>query len=51
MPWDEGKRPYTKAMMIFLAQWARRLRKSVSDCLLNFLASCFMPIKYGRNNS
>jgi transposase len=25
MPWDEGKRPYTKAMMIFLAQWARRL--------------------------
>jgi len=25
MPWNEGKRPYTKAMMIFLAQWARRL--------------------------
>jgi len=25
MPWNEGKRPYTKAMMIFLCQWARRL--------------------------
>ena len=25
MPWDEGKRTNTKAMMIFLAQWARRL--------------------------
>jgi len=25
MPWDEGKRTTTKAMMIFLAQWARRL--------------------------
>ncbi len=25
MPWDEGKRTNTKAMMIFLAQWSRRL--------------------------
>jgi transposase len=25
MPWDEGKRTNTRAMMIFLAQWARRL--------------------------
>ena len=25
MPWSEGKRPVTKAMMLFLAQWARRL--------------------------
>ena len=25
MPWNESKRPYTKAMMIFLCQWARRL--------------------------
>ena len=23
MPWNEGKRPYSRAMMIFLAQWAR----------------------------
>ena len=25
MPWNEGKRPWTKAMMVFLARWARRL--------------------------
>ncbi len=25
LPWSEGKRPVTKAMMGFLAQWARRL--------------------------
>jgi transposase len=25
MPWNVGKRPYTRAMMCFLAQWARRL--------------------------
>ena len=25
MPWNEGKRPWTRAMMIFLARWARRL--------------------------
>jgi transposase len=25
MPWREGKRPWTRAMMIFLARWARRL--------------------------
>jgi transposase len=25
MPWSEGKRPWTRAMMIFLARWARRL--------------------------
>ena len=25
MPWSEGKRPITKAMMGFLARWARRL--------------------------
>jgi transposase len=25
MPWNEGKRPWTQAMMIFLARWARRL--------------------------
>ena len=25
MPWNEGKRPLTQAMMIFLALWARRL--------------------------
>lgn len=25
MPWNVGKRPYSRAMMCFLAQWARRL--------------------------
>jgi transposase len=25
LPWSEGKRPWTRAMMIFLARWARRL--------------------------
>jgi transposase len=25
MPWSDGKRPMTKAMMLFLARWARRL--------------------------
>jgi transposase len=25
MPWSEGKRPWTLAMMVFLARWARRL--------------------------
>jgi transposase len=25
MPWNEGKRPWTRAMMVFLARWARRL--------------------------
>lgn len=25
MPWNEGKRPWTKAMMVCLARWARRL--------------------------
>lgn len=25
MPWSDGKRPITKAMMAFLARWARRL--------------------------
>ena len=25
MPWNEGKRPWTQAMMVFLARWARRL--------------------------
>ena len=25
LPWNEGKRPWTRAMMIFLARWARRL--------------------------
>jgi transposase len=25
LPWSEGKRPVTKTMMVFLAQWARRL--------------------------
>jgi transposase len=25
MPWNEGKRPVSRAMMIFLARWARRL--------------------------
>ena len=25
IPWSEGKRPFTKAMMRFLARWARRL--------------------------
>jgi transposase len=25
MPWSEGKRPWTRAMMVFLARWARRL--------------------------
>lgn len=25
MPWNEGKRPWTVAMMVFLASWARRL--------------------------
>ena len=25
MPWSEGKRPVTRAMMGFLARWARRL--------------------------
>lgn len=25
MPWNEGKRPVAKAMMIFLSRWARRL--------------------------
>jgi len=25
MPWNEGKRPWTKAMMVFLARWARRM--------------------------
>ena len=25
LPWSDGKRPITKAMMAFLAQWARRL--------------------------
>jgi transposase len=25
MPWAEGKRPWTRAMMVFLARWGRRL--------------------------
>ena len=25
MPWNEGKRPWTRAMMVFLARWARRM--------------------------
>jgi len=25
MPWNEGKRPWTRAMMVFLGRWARRL--------------------------
>jgi hypothetical protein len=25
LPWSEGKRPVTRAMMVFLARWARRL--------------------------
>ena len=25
MPWSEGKRPWTRAMMVFLARWARRM--------------------------
>lgn len=25
MPWNEGKRPWTVTMMVFLARWARRL--------------------------
>lgn len=25
LPWSEGKRPWTRAMMVFLARWARRL--------------------------
>lgn len=25
LPWSDGKRPVTKAMMLFLARWARRL--------------------------
>ena len=25
MPWSDGKRPITRAMMGFLARWARRL--------------------------
>jgi transposase len=25
MPWNEGKRPWTRAMMVCLARWARRL--------------------------
>jgi transposase len=25
MPWNEGKRPWTRAMMVFLARWGRRL--------------------------
>jgi len=25
LPWSDGKRPITKAMMCYLAQWARRL--------------------------
>jgi transposase len=25
LPWNEGKRPWTRAMMVFLARWARRL--------------------------
>jgi transposase len=25
LPWSEGKRPIAKAMLVFLAQWARRL--------------------------
>jgi len=25
MPWNQGKRPWTVAMMVFLARWARRL--------------------------
>ena len=25
MSWNEGKRPWTRAMMVFLARWARRL--------------------------
>ena len=25
MPWSEGKRPWTRGMMLFLARWARRL--------------------------
>ena len=25
MPWSEGKRPWTRAMMVFLARWGRRL--------------------------
>ncbi len=26
MPWNEGKRPWTRAMVVFLARWARRVR-------------------------
>jgi len=25
MPWNEGKRPWTRAMMVFLGRWARRM--------------------------
>jgi transposase len=25
MPWNEGKRPWTRPMLVFLARWARRL--------------------------
>ena len=25
MPWSEGKRPWTRAMLVFLARWGRRL--------------------------
>jgi len=25
IPWSEGKRPWTRSMMVFLARWARRL--------------------------
>lgn len=37
LPWSAGKSPYTKAFMLFLARWARRL--SWKDTALIFAAS------------
>ena len=33
IPWSEGKRPWTRAMMVFLARWARRMSwKETAEC-------------------
>lgn len=42
LPWSDGKRPYSKAMMLFLGNWARRLswKETASIFKVSWQAVC-----------
>ena len=51
VPWGDGKRPLTKAYMLFLARWARRLswKPTISSDESTFVGLASKPLKHMLN--